>query len=102
MYTSRGCAEPRLDDIFNYKPTKSWDQVFSSVINHDREDGHAAKLVRTLAYGERLCKPFEQKEAFPIKGDMWLKLGNMGEYLKGVPLGPDIAQTNRTMRANLW
>lgn len=85
IYASRKCADPRLDDIKNYKPSKSWDEVFASVVSHDRDDGHIAKFVRLLAYGEEICKPYEGKEGFRITGDMWLKLANMG---MSVPLLP--------------
>ncbi|KAK2807166.1 hypothetical protein FQN51_004780 [Onygenales sp. PD_10] len=84
---ARGCLEPRPEDITHYKPGLSWDKIFSKAINHPGDDGHVVKLIRSLAYGEKLCKPFEEeekyKEAFPIRGDMWVKLANMGECYPG-------------------
>ncbi|PGH11913.1 hypothetical protein AJ79_04605 [Helicocarpus griseus UAMH5409] len=81
MYASRGAVEPRPQEITDYKPRLSWDEIFTQSINHERDDGHASKFIRTLAYGEKLCKPFEQdekyKEAFLMRGDMWIKLANM-------------------------
>ncbi|ODH52802.1 hypothetical protein GX48_00996 [Paracoccidioides brasiliensis] len=82
VYTSRGATEPHPEDISTYNPRLSWEEVFSKTVNHDRDDGHAAKFIRTLAYGQELCQPFERdegkyKEAFLIRGDMWIKLANM-------------------------
>lgn len=88
IYASRGCAEPRPDDIKNYKPSKSWGDIFTSVAGHGGDDGHAAKLVRLLAYGEKACKPYEGKDGFPVTGDMWIKLGNMGKCIRLYCLQP--------------
>ena len=80
FYVTRGSMEPRLNEITDYKPTRSWTELFTRV-NEDRgDDGHAAKFLRLLAYGEKACKPFEEKHGFKIKGDMWNRLGNMGEH----------------------
>lgn len=79
IYASRGCAQLRLDEITNYPPSKSWEEIYSKAITHKEEDGHASKLVRLLAYAEGASKPFENKDGWMIKGDMWHKLGNMGE-----------------------
>ncbi|MCJ1380737.1 hypothetical protein MMC17_003845 [Xylographa soralifera] len=84
MYTSRHCPPPLLDDIINYQPREagksgtSWEGVIHRVLNHP-DDGHASKLVRAIAHGEQVCKPFEGSEKFRIKGKMWLQLGNMGK-----------------------
>ncbi len=69
-----------MDEIVNYKPKKpsDWDGVFERVTNHI-DDGHASKLVRAIAHGQAACKEYERSDAFPIKGDMWLQLGHMGE-----------------------
>lgn len=81
MYVSRGCPELRLDEIKNYKPRRPEDGWTGIIRRVDRfpDDGHASKLVRALAHGEEVCKAFEHEsdEIFPIKGDMWLKLGHM-------------------------
>jgi hypothetical protein len=72
--------EPRLNEITDYKPTRSWEELFTRANQDKRDDGHAAKFLRLLAYGEKVCKPFEEKDGFKIKGDMWNKLGNMRKY----------------------
>ncbi|WEW56145.1 hypothetical protein PRK78_001580 [Emydomyces testavorans] len=76
-YVSRACAEPRINEITDYKPIKSWEETFTTAFANGREDGHAAKLMRVLAYGEKLCEPYADRSGFPIKDDMWLKLSNM-------------------------
>ena len=82
VYASRGAPQPLLDEITQYVPTQpssasDWNAIFERVKVYE-DDGHACKLVRALAHGERICGPWEKSDKFRIKGDMWLKLGNMG------------------------
>lgn len=85
MYASRRSPPPLLDDIVNYRPLEastaqnSWSGVIDRVINHP-DDGHACKLVRAIAHGEQVSRPFNGSEKFRIQGKMWLQLGNMGEF----------------------
>ena len=69
-----------MEEITQYRPKSagSWGGIFERVRNHD-DDGHAAKLIRALAYGEQICRPFEDDQKFRIGGKMWLQLGHMGE-----------------------
>jgi len=83
MYASRRSPKLLFDEIKNYKPKKmasnsseGWNDVFERVKNFD-DDGHAAKLVRALANAKNICAPYEDKEGFVVKGDMWDKLGHM-------------------------
>jgi hypothetical protein len=78
MYASPRPPKLLLDEITNYKSKKdsSWEDIFKRVKTY-HDDGHACKLVRTLANGEQVCKKYEDKDGFVIKGDMWRKLGNM-------------------------
>jgi len=81
MYASRGSPEPLMEEIKNYEPKKpeqDWSGIIERVDNHP-DDGHASKLIRALAHGEKACQPYEGEsdETFPIKRDMWLKLGHM-------------------------
>ena len=85
MYASRKAPTPLIHEIESYHPkesgkpeSQSWEGIIHRVIKHN-DDGHAAKLVRAIAHGEVVSKPYEGDERFKIKGDMWLKLGNMGE-----------------------
>ncbi|KAM5481390.1 hypothetical protein McanCB56680_004290 [Microsporum canis] len=77
IYVSRGCTEPFLEDITNYTPKLSWEEVFKKTVTLEQDDGHAAKFIRHIAHGEKVCKPYEEKDGFRIKSGMWLKLGNM-------------------------
>lgn len=82
-YATCGTPELNLDYIANYKGVGSanwsWDELFC-VVNGARDDGHVAKFVRALKNGEQVSRPFEDGEwadAFPVKGDSWLKLSRM-------------------------
>lgn len=79
LYASRGSPDLLLDEITSYKPKRpqdTWEDIIARVCNL-QDDGHAAKLVRALAHGAKICEKFEQKDEFRIKGDMWLQLGHM-------------------------
>ncbi|KIN05463.1 hypothetical protein OIDMADRAFT_51270 [Oidiodendron maius Zn] len=78
MYASPRPPKLLLDEITHYKSKKdsSWEDIFKRVKTY-HDDGHACKLVRALANGEQVCKIYEDKDGFVIKGDMWRKLGNM-------------------------
>jgi hypothetical protein len=76
MYVS--CCVPKLflEEVTYYPAGNDWETVFSSSILHPNDDGHLSKMVRAVANGERLCKPFEaggKEKGFMINGDMWLK-----------------------------
>lgn len=84
-YVSRGAPQPLLDEITQYVPKQrssasDWNPIIERAKIFE-DDGHASKLIRALANAERICAPWEKSEKFRIKGDMWLKLGNMGMYL---------------------
>jgi hypothetical protein len=34
-------------------------------------------LVRSIALGEKVCKPYEGRKGFLVKKDMWEKMGHM-------------------------
>ncbi|KAG9199417.1 hypothetical protein G6514_008482 [Epicoccum nigrum] len=87
MYASPHPPKLLLEEITNYKSIKNscWEEIFERVKKH-RDDGHACKLVRALANGEQACKRHEGRDDFTIKGDMWLKLGNM--VIDSVETGP--------------
>lgn len=82
IYASRHCPKLYPDEIVNYRPLHSpsdWQSLFQRARQY-KDDGHAAKFVRSLANGERRCKPYEEKQVFPLKHDMWLQLANMGKW----------------------
>ena len=75
-----------MDDVIGYKPQKPvtnaqnpWAELIARICVFD-DDGHAAKLVRALAQGERVSEPFGDDRNFRVKDDMWLQLGNMGKF----------------------
>ncbi|KAK2763068.1 hypothetical protein FQN54_009701 [Arachnomyces sp. PD_36] len=77
MYASRRSPKPLIDEIKNYGTPRSWKEVFDTCIEKEGGDGHVTKMARALAHGERFSKPYEAQDNFRLKGDMWLKLGNM-------------------------
>lgn len=82
FYVSRGTPELHLDEITKYKPSRDWKAIFAQTTENDQDDGHASKLVRALAHGEQVSRPFEaqaREKGLMITGDMWLKIGNMGK-----------------------
>jgi hypothetical protein len=81
MYASRRSPEPLIDVIKNHKAERSWQGVFETCLAHEGYDGHVTKMARALANGGRICKPYENREDFKVKGDMWLKLGNIRKSL---------------------
>lgn len=78
MYASRKCPDILLDDIRAYKPKQpsGWDKIQDRVCSF-YDDGHAAKLIRALAHGQQICKPYEDKENFRVKEADWLQMGHM-------------------------
>lgn len=81
MYASRRSPKPLLEEITNYhqQQPSSLDEVIKRVVEHD-DDGHAAKLVRAIAHGGEVSKPYEERENFKIKNGMWLQLEHMGKW----------------------
>lgn len=83
-YAGSAAADLGIDDVIDYTPRKcagmDW-AALARAVNAAHDDGHLAKFVRALKNGEDISKPFEQGEGadtFPIKGNMWLKLAQMG------------------------
>lgn len=93
-YAASAAAELRVQDIDDYKGGPSADMDWTALyraITAAHDDGHVAKFVRALKNGEEVSKAFEYgpgAEAFPVKGDMWLKLARMAydSTLDVVPL----------------
>lgn len=79
LYVSRNSPKLYLDEITGYKEKQpgDWNSVIRRVDRY-RDDGHASKFVRALANGEEKCKPYEEEENWPIRGDSWLKIAHMG------------------------
>ncbi|XHF99202.1 hypothetical protein AWENTII_002709 [Aspergillus wentii] len=82
IYTMCGLPDPFLNEVKEYRTPRDWSTVITASVVHPREDGHLSKLVRAVAHGERICRPFDDKgkeQGFLISGDDWLKIGNMGK-----------------------
>ncbi|KZM27933.1 uncharacterized protein EKO05_0010063 [Ascochyta rabiei] len=78
MYTSRHSPALHLSEITDYTPKQNsnWDEIILRV-NKLEDDGHASKLIRALANGQKSCQPYEDKPGFVINEDMWRKIGHM-------------------------
>ena len=78
MYASRHSPTLLLSEITDYKPKadSDWDKIILRV-NKLKDDGHASKVIRALASGQRSCQPYEDKPGFVIKGDAWRRIGHM-------------------------
>lgn len=81
LYASRHSPRLDLNEITDYRISKSWAELFQAGINHPEDDGHVVKLLRAIAHGEQISKPLEKHgkaKDLVMKGDAWLKAGNMG------------------------
>lgn len=78
MYASRRSPPILLDEIQDYAPRhpSGWDDVFARVRRFE-DDGHASKLVRALAHGQRISAPYQHEPRFRIKDDDWLRMAHM-------------------------
>lgn len=97
LYVAYGAADLHLDEITRYSAAKSWEEIYSYCNGQSSDDGHLPKLVRALKNGERACRPFEDRAeelGLKIKGDMWLKIANMGMFILNLSYGCDRV-TNR-------
>lgn len=91
IWASRQMPEPQPEDVLNYPIHLGWPEIFAKSYLHPSDDGHLAKFVRTVAFAEELCRPYEtgsNKRYLPVSGDMWLKIGNLGKryFLSFAPL----------------
>ena len=81
MYVSRRTPEILLDEINNYKPKRpndGWSEIIKRIDGFE-DDGHASKLIRAMAKGEEVSKPYanEPDDVFPMKGGIWLQLAHL-------------------------
>lgn len=82
MYASRRSPKLLPEEIARYVPKDvgaggSWKALAGRLYALPKDDGHAVKLLRTVALGERVCAPFEGEEWARVKAGEWLKIGNM-------------------------
>jgi hypothetical protein len=82
FYVSRRVPKLLLEEVTTYKAPNDWKTIFHVSSVHPRDDGHLSKLLRALANGEKVCRPFEARAeelGLLVTGDMWLKIANMGK-----------------------
>ncbi|KAL4894512.1 hypothetical protein BDV59DRAFT_200854 [Aspergillus ambiguus] len=71
VYDADGPKRPR------YRASTDWETAFAHSVAHPDDDGHLPKLVRAIAYGERVCAPFARNMDLPVKDEDWRKIVNM-------------------------
>lgn len=84
IFANQGSPELRTEAINDYEPRRSdcnnWSSVFDRALKVP-DDGHVVKMIRALRHGSIISRPYEEAEeasaAFPVKGDMWVKIANM-------------------------
>ena len=66
LYSSNHVAPLHVSEISSYIPKKSalgvegsWDNIISRAVDMS-DDGHVAKLIRALAFGEKACEGWEE------------------------------------------
>lgn len=80
MYASRLCPPLLVDEVKNYVSVKNegWDGVWERLFKL-RDDGHAVKFGRAVAFAERLTNEggYNNRKWAKIKEGMWEHIGNM-------------------------
>ena len=74
LWAGVGAPRPELDHLMAYKPKRAgagWDDVFARSCAHE-DDGHMIKLIRALANGEKVSRPYDHLPEFRMKQDMFL------------------------------
>ena len=93
FYAICGAPEIRLEELgLGHEPVtekegeEAWDDVLrrATLIN---DDGHSAKLIRSLALGEKVSSKYEWEglPGFEIRGKDWLRIANMGTFIFAIP-----------------
>lgn len=84
MYASRRSPKLLGEEIAGYVPNDmergssgSWLALARRLYEIPSDDGHAVKLLRAVAHGEEICKPFDDAPWEKIKSWQWLKIGEM-------------------------
>ena len=78
-YVSQTAPPLTPAEIDIYPITRTWDEIFQYSIEHPSDDGHLAKCVRSLAFGEKVMSDRYGTHDHRIKPDSWLKLANLSE-----------------------
>ncbi|KAF2455559.1 hypothetical protein BDY21DRAFT_395869 [Lineolata rhizophorae] len=83
LYASRACPALLPAEVASYAPARAGDgwAALGARARGLADDGHAAKMLRALRHAETCCRKWEggaKGAAWPIRGDMWLKVAHMG------------------------
>ncbi|KAK4204213.1 hypothetical protein QBC40DRAFT_164945 [Triangularia verruculosa] len=78
QYVARGCPELRLERLEHYQPKspekgKTVEEAVARLHGFG-DDGHAIKLGRATVVCRNISRPYEQKETFRVKGELWEKI----------------------------
>ncbi|KAK4657306.1 hypothetical protein QC762_211830 [Podospora pseudocomata] len=78
QYVARGCPELRVERLEGYEPkqpgkAKMVEEIVSRLHGFG-DDGHAIKLGRATVVCRNICREYEEKEGFMIKGGLWEKI----------------------------
>ncbi|KAF8424732.1 hypothetical protein EV426DRAFT_573932 [Tirmania nivea] len=78
-YASRGAPKLYASEVQTYVPKVTpkgnpWLDIIDRILVYeDKTVGHGVKVVRALAHGEQICRPYVGKPGFVMEGDMWWK-----------------------------
>jgi len=78
-YLARNAPQLYITDISTYlpkHPEQGWPEIFERATLYP-DDGHASKLVRVMALGEKVCGPYSGQKGFDVEPGMWIKMGHM-------------------------
>ncbi|KAK4179539.1 hypothetical protein QBC36DRAFT_343716 [Triangularia setosa] len=81
QFVARGCPELRLERLEGYTPNKP-DQGETNKkveeivarLHSFGDDGHAIKLGRATVVCRNICRPYEERDGFKVKGELWEKI----------------------------
>ncbi|KAK5042921.1 hypothetical protein LTR84_012010 [Exophiala bonariae] len=83
-YASRLAPELHPEEITKYTPLQkllTWPLLIEKTNRLTHDDGHIAKLIRTLAHGQGICQAYEAcpetAAKFPLKSQGWIQIANM-------------------------
>ncbi|KAH7411526.1 putative HypA-like protein [Cadophora sp. MPI-SDFR-AT-0126] len=82
LYIAQSSPKLTTEDLATCKQRQgTWEEVIRYSIRHPTDDGHLAKMVRALAFGQQLTKPlqsFGNPSNLLMEDHMWLKLAILG------------------------
>lgn len=92
-----------LEVIRGYQPKRNsdWDEIKRRVC-FVRDDGHAAKVVRAIAHGREVCRPYQSSDTYRLKDNDWHQLALMAiDSIEGVAGEISMLKCDSTVRERL-